>query len=544
MSQAPHKLSKIVGPAGCGKTTALLNMIEAAAKKYDAEKIGAVSLTNAAVEEMKARIAKTGNVSSEAARNVRTIHSHCFKLMGYNREQVADGPKKIKEWNETNSEFILPVDLKMENIIDPGSLDVNGDETASGDMMIMKANLSLFRKMNIYRNTMRPQKDWSPDVEEFHKAWMRWLNFNDYVDFPKMIEDALENVAVPDIDVLFVDEAQDTSVIQIKLLEKWIESVTSAVFFGDGNQAIFVFAGSVPENFINLPATWRKVLDHSYRVPKNVHTFANTILEQHCMNREIAPYGPRDGNDGEVIWHSTEPDLSLDGSHMLLTRCQYQLVPWRDWLIKQGIPWHNPYRPEDNFMNPTSSKLWRAVQTYAKLREGDVVKMDELLRMVECVKADGNLLRGAKRKAKGDEQEGNFNWMETVDFRNFAKLDLFTEDVCTLKKPIAEVFHLKGKVGDLIMHIGDTNKIFLEKPRVITGTVHSVKGGESDNVWIDTRTSPKGYRMWQLSQEARNDEARVAYVAVTRARERVGLIDGWKKGEGYPNQALKVLMDK
>jgi len=73
---------------------------------------------------------------------------------------------------------------------------------------------------------------------------------------------------------------------------------------------------------------------------------------------------------------------------------------------------------------------------------------------------------------------------------------------------------------------------------------NSVKGGEADSVWIDTRTSPKGYRMWQLSQEARNDEARVAYVAVTRARERVGLIDGWKKGDGYPNQAFKVLMEK
>lgn len=525
-----------------GKTNYLLSLIEAAAKKYDPEKIGAVSYTVAATEEMKARVAQTVNIHPDAAKQIRTIHSHCFRLMGYNKGQVADGAAKIKEWNEANPDLMLPVDLKLENITDPGALESNSDETAQGDIMIMKENLSLFRKMQYFRNVMRPKDEWPLDVAEFHTMWMRWLNMNDYVDFTSMLEQALENVACPDIDVLFVDEAQDTNVLQMRLLEKWIETVTSAVFVGDSAQCIFKFSGAVPENFINLPATWKKVLDKSWRVPKKPTELANAILRQHCMDAEDTFMVERDGNEGEVIWHSTEPDLSLPGTHMLLCRCNYLLVPWRDWLIKQGIPWHNPYRPEDNFMNPTSSKLWRAVRTYAKLREGDVVKMDELLRMVECVKAEGNLLRGTKRKAKGDEQEGNFNWMETVDFRNVGKMGLFTDDVCTLRKPIAEVFHLKGKVGDLIMHIGDTNQIFLKKPHTILSTVHGCKGGESDNVWIDTRTSPKGYRMWQLSQEARNDEARVAYVAVTRARERVGLIDGWKKGEGYPNQAFKVVM--
>jgi len=248
----------------------------------------------------------------------------------------------------------------------------------------------------------------------------------------------------------------------------------------------------------------------------------------------------RDGNDGEIIPESTEPDLSLDGTHMILTRCNFQLVPWRDWLISQGIPWHNPYRPEDRFMNPTSSTLWKIVRTYAMLKDGDIVNMMDVLKMIDGIKAEGNLIHGAKRRAKWDTEEFNFNWMETVDYRNINRLGMFTEEFCTLKKPIDEVFILKGKVGDLIQKIGNKNSIYLKQPTTIISTVHGVKGGEATNVWIDRRTSLKGHQMWHNREDARNDEARVAYVAVTRAKERMGLLIGKSKMDGFDNQAFNI----
>ena len=56
--QTPIKISKVIGPPGTGKTTELLRLLGAAARKYDPERIGAVSFTKAAVKEMRSRAAE------------------------------------------------------------------------------------------------------------------------------------------------------------------------------------------------------------------------------------------------------------------------------------------------------------------------------------------------------------------------------------------------------------------------------------------------------------------------------------------------------
>lgn len=522
-----------------GKTSYVLGLVEAAAKKYDPERIGAVSYTNAAVEEMKDRLAKASESSHQSAKNIRTIHSHCFQLLNMKREQVADGAAKIRDFNEANPAFALPLDLRTTSIEDPGSLHGQDQETKEMNASLMM-NLHNHRKMNYYRNIMAPMSEWPEDVQEFHRAWRSWMNLNRYFDFTHMLEEAFYSEVVPDIDILFVDEAQDTNVLQMRILEKWNEHVTSAVWVGDSNQAIMRFSGSVPENFMNIKATWSKVLEKSYRVPKKILDYAVSILRTYCEDREESPFEPRDGDEGKFMHGMTEPDLSFDGSHMILCRCNYMLSEWRDFLIKHGRPWHNPYRPDDLFMNPTKTQIWQAVKTYVKLKDGDTVSIQDILKMIENVQTKGNLVPGTKSKVKSMDDNLEYNLMEEVDFRTIGKLGFFTDELCTLKKPIDDVFSLKGKAGALVARLSKEEAIFLKKPTTILSTIHGSKGGEADNVWVDTRTSPKGYRMWQLSQANRNDEARVAYVAATRAKKRLGLMHGWKGSQAYMNRAFFV----
>jgi len=111
MPHETHKRAKIIGNPGCGKTTYLLGLIEKAAKKYDPERIGAVSLTNAAIEEMRERVKLQTGLSKSAAKNIRTIHSTCFRLLGLKKEQVAD--KKIKEFNEAYPEWRMPLNVEV-----------------------------------------------------------------------------------------------------------------------------------------------------------------------------------------------------------------------------------------------------------------------------------------------------------------------------------------------------------------------------------------------------------------------------------------------
>ena len=60
------------------------------------------------------------------------------------------------------------------------------------------------------------------------------------------------------------------------------------------------------------------------------------------------------------------------------------------------------------------------------------------------------------------------------------------------------------------------------KPLVIVGTIHSVKGGEAENVYVFPDLSPGGFQ--ELQDLRRRDPIlRVFYVAFTRAKRRLVL---------------------
>jgi DNA helicase-2/ATP-dependent DNA helicase PcrA len=61
-----------------------------------------------------------------------------------------------------------------------------------------------------------------------------------------------------------------------------------------------------------------------------------------------------------------------------------------------------------------------------------------------------------------------------------------------------------------------------EPPRVRISTIHGAKGAEADNVALFTDMS---YRTFQGMQSNPDDEARVFYVGVTRARENLCIMN-------------------
>ena len=57
-----------------------------------------------------------------------------------------------------------------------------------------------------------------------------------------------------------------------------------------------------------------------------------------------------------------------------------------------------------------------------------------------------------------------------------------------------------------------------ESPRVIVGTIHSVKGGEADVVFLFPDLSPAGDAAYQKHGPQRDSVIRLLYVGMTRAR--------------------------
>ena len=67
-------------------------------------------------------------------------------------------------------------------------------------------------------------------------------------------------------------------------------------------------------------------------------------------------------------------------------------------------------------------------------------------------------------------------------------------------------------------------KALNEKPKITIGTIHSVKGGEADCVFIAPDISKKAFMASNSNIEDSNSVNRLFYVGVTRAREEVVLL--------------------
>ena len=499
------KIGKVVGPPGTGKTTYLMGLVREASKKFIPQKIGAISFTNTAVEEIKNRVAGETNMPADQYSNIKTVHSHAWHLLGLSKDELAE--THIKDFNEKNERYAMPEKMKAKAD--------DQDQEDPINQRTLQRNAAIFAKIQLHRQRQTPLNEWTDIERSLWAAYDGWMQDTGLTDFTGMLEKCLEYDLRPDIDMLFCDEWQDASALQNALVRRWGQGCEHVMYVGDSDQAIFRWAGAEPEVFRDLPHTWHKVLNQTYRLSPSVYDFANSIMAQ-VPGREEAEYEPTDKYGHGAIVRAASPDLSLDGSHMILCRCQYQVKRWITWLTERGELWHNPYRDSDKYWNPTKTRDFEALKTYYKIiQDYATVSGPELASMVSLMKSDGNLLRGTKARSK--------DWaMARVEFTDLIDLGL-TYPVIAGKKPINEIFRLKTAAAPIFESMVSWD--LKSEPRVIVGTVHSVKGGEADHVWIDTAISPMIYRSVHATAASYNDEARVAYVAATRARQTVGLLN-------------------
>ena len=495
------KIYKVIGPPGTGKTEYLMRQVENACNKYFSKQIGYVSFTVASVAEAKDRIKKKLNVGWEDIPNVRTIHSHCFNLLGTKKEDVMETAKNIREFNENYPAFQIS--------------GGKGDE----DMKEFEGNDALFNQMQILRSRLIPTEEWPTECQLFGKAWFEHMGNEGKIDFNGMLEQCVDRELSPDIKILMVDESQDLPALQIALIKQWSEPCDSVLWAGDANQAIFRFAGSDPDNFINLKADKVIPLTQSYRLSPAVLAKSLEIIKQANIKEMVDFKSTDEYGPGKVV-AARQPDLSLSGSHMILCRCNYQLKPYITALRKANVPFCNQYRKEEKKWNPLALDGAESIKVYLRLLKGESLDVYEIKKMIKNCVAKTCMVRGAKKKIEA------LPLTEKKKYEFFGLLGMgFLGSFLDGKESIEECFKVKSENADLVYHVANNEpEQFFETPRVCVGTFHSVKGGEADNVWIDPGITTKIKKAIYGDPDAWDDECRVAYVAATRARRTVGIM--------------------
>ena len=467
--------------------------------------------------------------------NIGTLHAHCYRALS--APQIAE--LKIDEWNKEFPQYALSA--STQGILDEGAVDQTYRQPAD----------ELFAHMSSLRARMLAPDTWPSSVQALAAVWNAWKANNGLLDFTDLLETALRDIRIApgDPSVLIADEAQDFSKLQLTLIRQWGRHTEYMLVAGDEDQLLYGWCGCTVDAFLKPPVSegHKRVLRQSYRVPRAVHAVAQRWVETLTV-REPKEYLPRD-SDGEVRlcnsghWKAPEPILAdaekylaQDKTVMFLAACSYMLEPLKSALRKAGMPFHNPYRKKRTDWNPLSrgeTSTAARMLAFLKPREDVHGEMagewtgDELRRWVEIVKSEGLLARGAKAIVKTLAMDAPVT-IETIDQlfepeaaeQMISILSTGTLEQCVrwLEDRLV-VAKKKPAEYPVAVLVNQGPRAMFEPPQIILGTIHSVKGGEAEVVYLFPDLSNAGMVEWCGKGEHRDSIIRQMYVGMTRARE-------------------------
>lgn len=323
-----EKTIAIFGPPGTGKTHYLLKCVDHQIKKgVSPRKIGYFAFTRKAANEAKERVKRSYSFPNSVFRYFCTIHSFAFRQLSIQREQVIN-LEKLKVFGD---EYLIDMSGES-NVWDQDIFEKNRGYL-KGDRIMFVDSLSrvTFREhADIMREIEFDEDLRSPEVRMISEAYRNWKNEHHFLDYTDMLEQFIEKARVPEFEIVIVDEAQDLSALQWKVIEKIAENVRVVYLAGDDDQAIYRWAGADIDRFINIQSR-SKVLDQSYRIPPAIQNFANDIINR-VGNRRPKIWSPR-SSQGQVIRVNSigyiENKIMDGGEWLILSRNKKFLREWQ-----------------------------------------------------------------------------------------------------------------------------------------------------------------------------------------------------------------------
>jgi len=213
--QGSHLL--IAAGPGTGKTHTLTRRIAHIIPTLgSSESILAVTFTNKAAREMKDRLTALGIEPSKLF--IGTFHAFCLKLLR-------------DHFDRTN----LPKDFKV----------------------AVPENITGFEKASLERISLMKSSQLAIFPDDDYKAYQRYLRQNSWIDLDDVLREAL--LLLEDEELagslrrryryIFVDEYQDSNIVQNALLKVLTREGVLLTAIGDVNQSIYGFRGSRVELF-------------------------------------------------------------------------------------------------------------------------------------------------------------------------------------------------------------------------------------------------------------------------------------------------------
>ena len=489
----------ILGPPGTGKTTTLIGLVEECiADGTPPHRIGYISFTRRAAQEaMERALLKFTGMRRQDFPYFRTIHSLCFSVLGMTSSMILEG-RRLEEFGDA-------IGYKITGRFSLEDGTIFGFE--KGDRLLFMENLARVRGVPLREVYDEDDDQLSfEEVDRFARALDAYKGELGVVDFTDMLARFVESGTPPELDVLFVDEAQDLSKLQWEVVEKIAQGVQRMYIAGDDDQAIYRWAGADVDTLIQMQGTSVRVLDQSYRVPRMVQQVADNVISRVRGRREKI-WKARDV-DGDVRWHASADSVDLSGPDILiLARNRYILKEFERSIRSLG------YLYEFQGARSIRPSILHAVLTWERLRKDRPgITAADCKKMYDMMSVRVGVAHGSKTLPRFSDEE-------TVTFEDLV-------DRGGLLRRKDEVWH------DALDKISLSDSTYIRAalrrredlqsdPRIRLSTIHGVKGGQADEVVLLTDMAVRTFEEARRNPE---DEARVWYVAVTRAKEKLHIV--------------------
>lgn len=579
----------IAGP-GSGKTKALTHRIAyLISKGVRPQNILAVTFTNKAAEEMKMRVSKLiGDSSGSFQPLIGTFHSICARMLRKEAHALGYTPN-----------FTIYDEEDALKLIKSIMRDLSIDQKQFNPSKI-RSTISSLKDDLVYPEDYEIEAD-DPFRKEVHRVYSQYrqtLKKQNAMDFDdllmKTVELFEENPRIlgkyqSQFKYVLIDEFQDTNLSQYKIANSLAQIHKNLYCIGDLDQSIYSFRGADYRNILNFEQDWPDAkiitLGQNYRSVQNILDAADSIISQNTNRKEKKLWTEKGKGDPVVIKeaedemgegdfilyqierHIREKGLALK-DFVVLYRTNAQSRAIEESFLRSGFPYkiiggikfYQRKEIKDILawlrlcLNPNDemarSRVHDLPAKFFKVTTGARFKPEKINMLIEDFSEKSKKLEitelleyiikntGFEELLRDGTEKGEERWDNARELLSVcARYD--SEDPQTAARMLIEEAALAQ----------ETDNMEYEKDLVNLMTLHAAKGLEFPVVFIagcEQGLLPHARALFGASQDELEEERRLCYVGVTRAKQHLYLLFAQRRmifGKTQSNPPSEFLRD-
>ena len=513
----------ILAGAGTGKTRAITHRIayQIRSGAVPAGQLLAVTFTARAAGELRTRLRRLGAPDVQA----RTFHAAALRQLSYFAPRVLGGP--MPQVAENPLRIVGNAAARARITVDRAELRDLIAEIEWAKAVLATPSDYVPRAAAAGRETSSAPEVVATVYAEYEEAKRRAGEL-DFSDLLLIMAGAIEEYRDVAEEVraryrhFVVDEYQDVSPLQQRLLDAWLGPRDDVCVVGDANQTIYSFAGATPVHLTGFqerfPGAVLVRLERDYRSTPQVVELANRLLRSAPGAARLTLVGQRpDGPPPTFAEYDDEPAEAV----AVAARCRS--------LIDAGTP-----AAEIAVLFRVNAQSEVYEQALADAHVPYVLRGGERFFDRAEIREARLLLRGAARSEPAEDSLPDsvravlsaLNWhadrppaggTARERWESLTALVNVAEDLAAVKP--------EATLADLVAEL-DARAAAQHAPTVqgvTLASLHSAKGLEWDAVFLVGLTDTTLPIQHASSPEQIAEERRLLYVGITRAREQVAL---------------------